>query len=121
MICSWLPCDKHCTHPKHDGKRRVLTVHHLDGDKGNCRWWNIPALCQSCHLTIQGRVQMAQTTMHREGFTPHTAWFQPYVAGYFAYTILGQDLEREVVENRLGELLALGAGEDVSRETKEVP
>ena len=27
---------------------RVLTVHHLSGDKGDCRWQNLVALCQRC-------------------------------------------------------------------------
>lgn len=37
---------------------RILTVHHINGVKADCRWWNLAALCQRCHLTIQGRVQM---------------------------------------------------------------
>ena len=43
-----------CGHPHAPRIGRTLTVHHLDADKANCRWWNIPALCQACHLTIQG-------------------------------------------------------------------
>ena len=35
-----------------------LTVHHLDLDPSNNRWWNLAALCQRCHLSIQGRVIM---------------------------------------------------------------
>jgi hypothetical protein len=37
----------------------------------------------------------------------HTAWFRPYVAGYYAWTYLGEDLSREQVEARLDDLLAL--------------
>jgi hypothetical protein len=37
----------------------------------------------------------------------HTAWFQPYVAGYYAWVYLGQDLTRDEVDSRLGDLLAL--------------
>ena len=33
----------------------VLTVHHLNGDKADCRFENIVALCQACHLHIQGK------------------------------------------------------------------
>ena len=38
----------------------------------------------------------------------HTNWFQPYVAGYYAFTVLGEDLSREEVEERLDELLLAG-------------
>jgi hypothetical protein len=37
-----MPCDESCTH-KPDGKMRILTVHHLDGDKANDYWWNLLA------------------------------------------------------------------------------
>lgn len=81
---------------------RILTVHHLDGDKANCRWWNLAALCQRCHLTVQGRVQMARVYPWS-----HSYWFRPYVAGYYAWVYLGEDLTRPQVEARLEELLAL--------------
>jgi 5-methylcytosine-specific restriction endonuclease McrA len=49
-----------CGH-KHDRESgHVLTVHHLDRHKDNCAWWNLPALCQRCHLHIQGKVIMEQ-------------------------------------------------------------
>lgn len=83
---------------------RVLTVHHLTGDKLDCRWWNLPALCQRCHLEIQGRVRM-----ERVYILPHSEWFRPYVAGFYAWTYLGEDLSREEVTERLDELLALEA------------
>lgn len=102
LIATWLPCDDQCTHLP-DGKQRVLTVHHLDGNKDNCRWWNLPALCQSCHLKIQAQVIMSQTYQ-----LPHTDWFKPYVAGFYASTLLGEDLTREEVMGRLDELLAIG-------------
>jgi hypothetical protein len=82
---------------------RILTVHHLDGDKPNCRWWNLAALCQRCHLTIQGRVKM-----HRPWMLDHSEWFKPYVAGYYAFSKLGEELTREQVTERMNELLALG-------------
>lgn len=42
-------CDTaHCVETWH-----VLTVHHLNGDKADCRWENLVALCQRCHLSIQ--------------------------------------------------------------------
>lgn len=127
----WSPCDEHCTHDGpcrwiHEGvayacvgpaehsahglawpstleaQWRILTVHHLDGNKANCRWWNLTALCQRCHLTIQGRVRMERTWPWE-----HTEWFKPYVAGFYAWSYLGEDLTREETEARLDELLAL--------------
>lgn len=83
---------------------RILTVHHLDGDKANCRWWNLAALCQRCHLYVQGRVKMEQTYLGE-----HSEWFRPYVAGYYAATVLGEpDLTRAQVEARMDELIAAG-------------
>ena len=32
---------------------RILTVHHLNGDKSDCRYQNLVALCQVCHLRLQ--------------------------------------------------------------------
>lgn len=92
-----------CDHPHAPGVGRCLTVHHLDGDKANCRWWNIPALCQKCHLQVQAKVRMDQTYVW-----PHSEWFKPYVAAYYAFTVLGEDLGREEVLARLDELLAAG-------------
>lgn len=81
---------------------RVLTVHHLDANKANCRWWNLVALDQRCHLRIQGKVQMARVWPWE-----HSAWFRPYVAGYYAWVYLREDLSRAEVEARMDELLAL--------------
>lgn len=91
-----------CGHPNSRESWHILTVHHLDGDKANCRWWNIPALCQRCHLSIQSRVRMDQRWMF-----DHSKWFRPYVAGYYAFVRLGEDLTREQVNERIDELLAL--------------
>lgn len=44
---------EHCGH-KHDPARGyTLTVHHLDGDKANCSYRNLVAMCQRCHLRWQ--------------------------------------------------------------------
>jgi 5-methylcytosine-specific restriction endonuclease McrA len=92
-----------CGHPHDPAAGYCLTVHHLDLDPANCRWWNIPALCQRCHLSVQARV-----VMERPWMLEHTGWFKPYVAGYYAFTVLGEDLARDRVEARLDELLAAG-------------
>lgn len=112
----WSPCDDLCTHggplrrtgigPEriYYAQWRVLTVHHLTGDKLDCRWWNLAALCQRCHLEIQGRVRMEQVYVGE-----HSPWFRPYAAGYYAWTYLNEDLSREQATERLDELLALEA------------
>lgn len=89
-----------------EGRRqRILTVAHLDDDKANGRWWNLAALCQVCHLSTQSRIDMQRPWV----MTPHSAWFRPFVAGFYAWKYLGQDLRREDVESRMDELLALEA------------
>jgi len=80
-----------------------LTVHHLDLDAGNCRWWNLLALCQRCHLSVQARVVLDRPWV----MLPHRDWFKPYVAGWYAARYLGLDLDRAEVEARLDELLAV--------------
>jgi hypothetical protein len=67
-----------CGHANDRDSGHVLTVHHLDGKKNNCAWWNIPALCQKCHLQIQHKV-----IMEREWMFEHSKWFLPYVAAYY--------------------------------------
>lgn len=94
-------CTAHCTHPK-DGKLRALTVHHLDGDKGNDRWWNLLALCQVCHLQIQGKV-----IPERPWLFEHSEWFKPYVAGFYAWQH-GVEYSRAEVEPLIDQLLLLG-------------
>lgn len=80
---------------------RVLTVHHLDGDKANDAWWNTLALCQRCHLQIQTRVDP-----HIPYFLSHSEWFKPYVAGFYAHKYEGRMITRKEAESRLVELLA---------------
>lgn len=101
-VKSLAPCDAGCHHPK-DGKLRQLTVHHLDGDKANCRWWNLLALCQKCHLRIQGAV-----IPERPFLWEHSDWFKPYAAGFYAYWYGNRTLKRETVLRRLDAFLALG-------------
>lgn len=79
---------------------RILTVHHLNELKNDCRWWNLAALCQRCHLEIQGKVNMAQIWPHE-----HTEWFRVYAAGYYAAVYEKRDITREEAEERMEELL----------------
>lgn len=96
-------CCVRCGHPHDIGAGYMLTVHHLDLDKSNCRWWNTVALCQRCHLPIQGKVDMDRHWVMAE----QSDWFRPYVAGAYAWKYLGEDLERREVNLRLPELLQL--------------
>ena len=120
----WSPCDEKCRHggPVRDefgvvysgpitakfnptaweARWRILTVHHLDEDKANCRWWNLVALCQRCHLRMQRAV-----VMDRPYHFEHSEWFKPYAAAFYAFKYLGEDLPREEVMARLQELLRL--------------
>lgn len=84
---------------------RILTVHHLrlgHDAKRDLRWWNLVALCQRCHLQVQGKV-----LLERIWPWEHSGWFKPYAAGWYAHSYLGEDLTREQVEARMDELLAL--------------
>ncbi len=128
----WTPCDDRCTHkgplafdqngemvpiellPDEEAcdvgreafpvcaEWRILTTHHLNGDKSDCFWGNLAALCQRCHLIIQGRVNPATPY-----FLEHSDWFKPYAAAHYARKYLGETLTREQVMARLDELLAL--------------
>ncbi len=90
---------------------RVLTVHHLDGDKANCRWWNLATLCQRCHLEIQAKVVMERVYVHE-----HSEWFKPHAAGYYAFVYLcrtcgqPQDSREANHRGRPGEPIPLSVG-----------
>jgi 5-methylcytosine-specific restriction endonuclease McrA len=91
-----------CKHEHEVATGYVLTVHHFDGNKSNCDWWNLLALCQRCHLSFQSRVNPSVPY-----FFEHSDWLKPYVAGYYAQKYLLEDLSREDVESRIDELLGL--------------
>lgn len=81
---------------------RILTVHHFDGNKSNCEWWNLLALCQRCHLQIQTRVNPHQPYMFE-----HSPWLKPYVAGFYASKYESRAITRAEAETDLERLLAL--------------
>lgn len=76
-----------------------MNLAHSDPKK---HWYNLMALCQKCHLSIQGRVNPDQPYMFE-----HSDWIKPYVAGFYARKHLGLDLTRAEVEARMDELLRL--------------
>lgn len=80
---------------------RILTVHHLDGDKANDQWWNTLPLCQRCHLQIQTRLNPEIPY-----FLEHSDWFKPYAAGFYAWKYEGRQLTREQAESEMTRLLA---------------
>ena len=74
-------CER-CKHV-HDPKAGYcLTVHHLTNDKTQAFTdrWAFAALCQRCHLAIQGRVKMDQ--LFFDGIISVSDWFKPHLDGY---------------------------------------
>jgi len=69
-------CER-CRWPHDPATGYMLTVHHLDMNKANVADWNLAALCQRCHLRIQGKVDFEQQYM-----LPHTEWMRPHVEGW---------------------------------------
>ncbi len=127
----WSPCDRNCTHQgpiAHErggylvpfetnetagsivrggiltvvAQWRIGTVHHLDGNKANCVWWNLLALCQRCHLQIQGKVIPGQPFIFE-----HSEWFKVYAAGFYAWKYESRQITRIEAFADLGRLLDL--------------
>ena len=72
-------CER-CGHAHDVESGHMLTVHHLDGVKGNCVDWNLAALCQRCHLHIQHKVKMDQ--LFFTDILDVSPWFKPHLEGY---------------------------------------
>jgi hypothetical protein len=97
-----------CRHPHEPAAGYCLTVHHLDGRKDNNRWWNLAALCQRCHLNIQGRVIMSRPWLFE-----HSDWMRPLAAGYYAHQFELPDT-REFVQRHIDALLYLACRRSTS-------
>jgi len=70
-----------CGHP-HDPKNGyTLTVHHLIETKSLCLRWNLAALCQRCHLRIQGRLDLYREVSQFQ-FLPLPGWLVPHLEGF---------------------------------------
>lgn len=97
-----------CGHPHDPASGHTLTVHHVTMDKAEPfdHWWAFLVLCQVCHLQIQAKV-----VMERVWYLPHSEWFRPYVAGYYA-RLYGLPDDREYVTANLDYLIALGQGRE---------
>lgn len=92
-----------CHHEHDPVSRHVLTVHHMDGDKSNNAWWNLLALCQRCHLAIQGKV-----IPERQYMFEHKTWIKPYIGGFYAHYYENLEVTRVEVEADLNRFLAMG-------------
>lgn len=68
-----------CDRPHDVAGGYCLTVHHFVGDKSLCERWNLMALCQRCHLSVQARVDPRNPIF----FDP-SLWAMPYIAGVYA-------------------------------------
>ena len=83
-----------CGHAHEPKAGYALTVHHFDGNKSNNAWWNLMALCQRCHLKVQGRVNPEIPY-----FLEHSEWAKPYIAGFYAKKYQNLDVTRaEAIE-----------------------
>jgi hypothetical protein len=71
-------CCVRCRHPHDVASGHVLTVHHFDGNRENNEFWNLMALCQRCHLSVQARVDPEESLL----FKP-APWAIPYIAGFY--------------------------------------
>lgn len=73
-------CCERCGKSNNPRTGHTLTVHHLDLNPSNNEEWNLAALCQRCHLSIQAKIRMDQL------FFPEiikvSAWFKPHYEGY---------------------------------------
>lgn len=90
-----------CGHPNDAATGHVLTTHHFDGNKANDVWWNLMALCQRCHLKVQGKVDPEVPF-----FFEHSEWAKPYIAGFYAKKYEGREITLNEAMARLDELLA---------------
>lgn len=84
-------CCERCRHPNERKSGHVLTVHHLDMNKANCKDWNLAALCQRCHLNIQAKVRLHQGLFD---FFIISDWFKPHLKGYLKDKALKENLRR---------------------------
>ncbi len=72
-------CER-CQHVHDTASGHMLTVHHLVYDKYLCERWNLAALCQKCHLKMQGRLNMSQMFMF--DIIEPSEWFKKHLKGY---------------------------------------
>ena len=64
----------------------TLTVHHLDGNPSNCADWNLAALCQRCHLSVQARFNIMQLWLMEPD-----SWLVPHIQAMNEYMKRGDN------------------------------
>ena len=88
-LAKW--CCERCGVPNNEDSPdgTMLTVHHLDGNKMNCEWWNLAALCQRCHLRIQHDVTFYRiphkynwAKLAWEPNSTHSLWMARHIRSY---------------------------------------
>ena len=64
-----------------------LTVHHLVPNKQLCEDWNLAALCQRCHLILQGMDLNIDFDLNQAlfSFFEVPAWFKPHLDGFLQW------------------------------------
>lgn len=90
-------CER-CGHAHDPEAGYTLTVHHLIADKSLCENWNLAALCQRCHLSIQARINMFQKIFE---FVDIADWFKPHLDGFQAWQRRGWQDMLEVLEEKI--------------------
>jgi len=69
-----------CGHVDSPATNYTLTVHHLLPIPSLCEPWNLAALCQRCHLTVQNTFDIRQEPMFEL-----PVWLKPHRAGFVAW------------------------------------
>ena len=93
-------CCERCNHPHDPETGHTLTVHHLVPIKLLCEDWNLTALDQRCHLSVQGRVVMMQMTFEFFDLAP---WFIPHYEQFLQWLERRKILTKETWYGKKGE------------------
>lgn len=110
-------CER-CNHENDYKTGHVLTVHHLDGNKSNCQRWNLAALCQRCHLSIQSRVHMDQGILFPDRVAD---WFVPHLKGYLEWLITQEEAATSSEPSVPAPALSLGGTSPSPTKTDQSP
>jgi len=92
-------CER-CGHPNDPPSGHMLGVHHLDRDKSNVADWNLAALCQRCHLHIEGKTlrQVYEMSLQSTTFGVNEDWLKPHLPGII--NALKQRRQNEATQSR---------------------
>ena len=82
MMADW-KCEV-CRHPHEPEEGYCLTVHHLVAVKSMCYRWNLAALCQRCHLKLEGRLSLEREADTVQMFAL-PEWLVPHLEGFIEW------------------------------------